>query len=173
MLTLIQLPRVYQEMSLAELLTLRELVLGLGVRTSQFMVMRRDWPSADFKASLRDVFKPPTCLATFSICFVDSHCTLNITGPIQRHGFLPRVTAVLSIAASPRTSFFSLPAGVPSVQGVSNTVLTEKGNETGSMHALVGKYVSRLTFTGLTFQFYHKLSRLLHCRVLALTIPIS
>lgn len=165
---MIQLPRVYQEMSLAELLTLRELVLGLGVRTSQFMVMRRDWPSADFKASLRDVFKPPSCLATFSICFVDSHCTLNITDPIQRHGFLPRVTA-----ASPKTSFFSLPAGVPSVQGVSNTVLTEKGNEAGSMHALVGKYVSRLTFTGLTFQFYHKLSRRLHCRVLALTIPIS
>lgn len=122
---MIQLPRVYQEMSLAELLTLGELVLGLGVRTSQFMVMR-DWPSADFKASLHDVFKSPTCLATFSTCFVDSHCALNITDPIRRHGFLPRVTAVLSIAASPRTSFFSLPAGVPSVQGVSNTVCFDR-----------------------------------------------
>lgn len=173
MLTLIQLPRVYQEMSLAELLTLQELVWGLGARTSQFMVIRRDWPSTDFKASLHNVYKPPTCLATFLTCFVDGCCVLNITDPTGRHGFLPRVRAVLSIAASLRTSFFSLPAGVPSVQGVSNTVLTENGNETGSIHALVGKYVSRLTFTGLTFQFYHKLSRLFHCRVLVLTIPIS
>lgn len=141
-------------MSLAELLTLQELVKGLGVRTSQFMVMRRDWPSADVKASLHDVFKPLTCLATFSTCFVDSHCALNIPDPIRRHGFLPRVTAVFSFAASPRTSVSpSLLVFVLSRVFLTRFVWTDDGSETGSIHALVGKYVPRLTFTGLTFQF--------------------
>lgn len=173
-LTLIQLPRVYQEMSMPELLTLRHLMWGLGVGTSQFMVMRRYWPSADVKAFLHDVFKPLTCLATFQTCFVDSHCTLNVTDLIRRRGFLPHVTAVLSIAASLRISISpSLLVFVRSRVFLRLFVLTEKGSETGSIHALVRKHVSRLTFAGLTFKFYHELPRLFHCRVLVLTIPIS
>lgn len=58
----------------------------------------------------------------------------------------------LLIRCFPENLRFSLLAGVRSVQGVSNMVCLD-GSETGSIHALVGKYVPRLTFTGLTFQF--------------------
>lgn len=91
--------------------------------------------------------------------------------PHPKTWFLPSVTAVLSIAASPRVSISPYWCSVwvfPTL-----FVLTEGGSKLESSYAVVGKYVSRLTFSMFMVQFYHKLPWFLYCRVLVLTIPFS
>lgn len=73
----------------------------------------------------------------------------------------------------PESLHFSLLVFSPSGVFLTLFVLTEGGSKLGSFHAIVGKYVSKLTSSMFMFHFSHKLPRFLHCRVVVSIIPIS